>query len=84
MMWCHERETLINRLVKLYPYSREWFESLNNAQLIAMYNRTSHKKHAAKLVDTVLPQETVRRDDPEDKGQTLVKTDGHGWEPEIN
>ena len=83
-MWDHERLTLIERLTKIYPYPREWFESLNTAQLIAMYNRSSRKENAAVLKVKEPLTETHRREDPEDKGLTLIKTDGHGWEPEID
>lgn len=79
-----ERETLIERLVKIYPYPREWFEKLNSKQLIAMYHRTS-EHHNAAILTYKKPVDTSHRiDNPEDKGQTLIKTDGHGWEPEQN
>jgi hypothetical protein len=49
-----------------------------------MYNRTSEKHNTAVLIDKRLLGADHRRDDEEDKGQYLVKSDGHGWEPEIN
>jgi hypothetical protein len=78
-----ERETLINRLVKLYPYTKEWFESLNTAQLISMYNRLGARRHTAVLIEKEPPEADHRRYDDE-TGQWLVNTDGHGWEPEVN
>lgn len=82
-MWIAEREMLIERLMKIYPYPREWFERLHTGRLIAMYNKPSKKNNAAVLVTKRLPQaEQIRMDDPEDRGQTLVKTDGHGWQIE--
>lgn len=84
MMWDQEKKELIDRLVKIYPYPREWFEKLNSKQIIAMYRRTSEHHNAAILPYKQPVDTSHRRDNPEDKGQTLVKTDGHGWEPEYN
>lgn len=81
----NERETLINRLTKLYPYKREWFESRTTAQLIAMYNQPRHGKNrnAARLVE-VEPKDSTYRKYDDETGQWMVRTDGHGWEPEEN
>lgn len=80
-----ERQVLINRLIKLYPYNREWFESRTTAQLIAMYNqkRTAKKRNTARLIICEPKDDTYRKYDDQ-TGRWLVKTDGHGWEPEEN
>lgn len=80
-----ERQVLISRLTKLYPYKIEWFESKTTAQLIAMYNKCGHgnRKNAARLVEIEPKDSTIRKYDDE-SGRWLVKTDGHGWEPEEN
>lgn len=80
-MWDHERATLIERLVKIYPYPKAWFSSLTTAQLIKIYNKPKKKSNAAKVIEVEPPQASHIRENPEDKGQRLVKTDGHGWEP---
>lgn len=86
-MW--DQKELIDRLVKIYPYPREWFEKLNSKQLIAMYHKAMYhrtdKHHNAAILKHKKPVDaSCRMDNPDDRGQTLVKTDGHGWEPEQN
>ncbi|MDX9692110.1 MAG: hypothetical protein RBT45_06605 [Acholeplasmataceae bacterium] len=34
-----EKKTLVDRLVKLYPYPRQWFENKSNHVLIALLNK---------------------------------------------
>ena len=81
----HERETLIRRLTNLTPYPRYWFEGLTTAQLITMYNLPERKRkhHAAVLIEKD-PIDAAHRRYDDETGQWLVKTDGHGWEPEEN
>lgn len=78
-----ERETLISRLSEVYPYPKHWFEGKTTPQLIAMYNLPAKRKkrHAAILIEKEPKDEPYRRYDDE-TGIWMVKTDGHGWEPE--
>lgn len=38
-----EKKVLVDRLVKLYPYPRRWFESRSNHILIALLNKKKRK-----------------------------------------
>lgn len=40
-----EKKTLVDRLVKIYPYPRSWFESKSNHVLTAMYNKNKKRSH---------------------------------------
>ena len=37
--YLYEKRVLVDRLVKLYPYPRSWFESKSNHVLIALINK---------------------------------------------
>lgn len=38
-----EKKTLVDRLVKIYPYPRSWFETKSNHVLNAMYNKNKKR-----------------------------------------
>ena len=83
MMYDPEKETLINRLSAIYPYPRHWFEGKTTAQLIAMYNLPAKsKKHHAAVLNKKEPKDSPHKYYDDESGIWMVKTDGHGWEPE--
>ena len=79
-----EREILVNRLIKMYPYNREWFESRTTAQLIVMLNKKSNKRNPDSERLDISEQDSEYRKYDDETGQWIVRTDGHGWEPESN
>jgi hypothetical protein len=40
-----EKKTLIDNLMKIYPYPRKWFESKNTHVLFAMQKKKQTKKN---------------------------------------
>lgn len=75
-----ERNQLINRLIILYPYSREWFESKATAVLVAMYCKAPKQETRQSLA---MPIDVKRRYNM-NYGYYEVLTDSGMWEEEIN
>lgn len=63
------KKKLINKLVKLYPYSKSWFEQKKESILWAMLNSY---KPPRKVVEPIPIREI--------NGEKYIKTDSGNWE----
>jgi len=79
MVNAYYRKLMIQDLMNRYPYSKEWFESLTDKQLEAMWHKPGKTKNQKEPI--AMARQSVRKIID---GVRYVLTECHGWEIEID